>query len=501
MIDQYLASARYAIILIMRFFQSKFLLVALLALGLTACEDLATFNENPNAPTIDQASPNLILPKILYEVGNEMTADLGWGFSNIVSQLVATNNFTSVDIYAWGTYSGTWDLMYRNARDAQNLIILGENLGNDNYVAIGMTMKAYIFSVLTDMYGDIPYSEALQGKSDANFTPVYDNQQAIYTDLLDQLEQASNLFDVTQSIDGDIMFSGDVVKWAKFTNSLRFRMIMRLENKWSEMGLSSTDLQAIVDKGVWMESNDDSAMLPYLSVGANRWPLHTSRIGSFEEKRMSQTIEAQLNATADPRLEVYFRPVANPDSTGVYRGIPNGLSEDNAINFNGGPKNQSTLGTRFREEPDAVDMVFMHYSEFLFLLAEAAEKGYITGDAEAFYVEGIAANMEYYGLAPDASFYDQEGVAMSMAGTSADRLELIGTQKWLSLFMVGMEPYFDIRRTGIPALTPGQDALFNEVPVRIQYPSSEQALNIDNYDAVVARQGADEITTMMWLLQ
>lgn len=485
----------------MRFFQVKFLLVVLLALGLTACEDLATFNENPNAPTIDQASPNLILPKILYEVGNEMTADLAWGFSNVVTQMAATNNFTSVDIYAWGTYSGTWDLMYRNARDAQNLMILGENLSNDNYVAIGMTLKAYMFSVLTDMYGDIPYSEALKGKSDGNFTPVYDEQKAIYTDLLDQLEQAANMYDGTQSIDGDIMFGGDIAKWAKFTNSLRFRMIMRLENKWSEMGLSGTDLQAIVDKGIWMESNADNAMLPYLSVGANRWPLHTSRIGSFEEKRMSQTIETVLKSTNDPRLEVLFRPVANPDSTGLYRGIPNGLSEDNAINYNGGPKNQSTLGTRFREEPDAVDMVFMHYSEFAFLLAEAAEKGYISGDAEAFYLEGIAANMEYYGISPDPSFYSGTGVDMSGAANSDERLAMIGTQKWLSLFMVGMEPYFDIRRTNLPALTPGQDALFNEIPVRIQYPGSEQALNIDNYDAVIARQGADEITTDMWLLQ
>ena len=103
-------------------------------------------NTNPNQPTVDKANPDLILPKVISEVGNELTAGIAWGFGNVVSQAVATNNFTSVDIYAWGTYSGTWNSMYRNARDAQNLIIIAEERGNDNLKAVALVLKSYIFS-------------------------------------------------------------------------------------------------------------------------------------------------------------------------------------------------------------------------------------------------------------------------------------------------------------------------------------------------------------------
>ena len=185
---------------------NKIMLVLLAMVAFTACEDLETFNENPNAPAIEQASPSLILPKIIYEVGNEVTVDLGWGLGNIVMQLVATNNFTGNDIYNWGTYEGTWNLFYRNARDAQNLIVLGESLNNQNYVAMGKTIKAYIFSTLTEMYGDIPYAQALSGKSDAIFQPVYDNQQAIYTDILAEYAEANDLYNPTIAVEGDVMF-------------------------------------------------------------------------------------------------------------------------------------------------------------------------------------------------------------------------------------------------------------------------------------------------------
>lgn len=480
----------------------KYILLLVGFIAFTSCEELETFNENPNAPTIDQASPSLILPKITYEVGDQM-ALRGWNLGNVVMQLVATNNFTANDIYAWGTETSTWNLLFRNARDAQNLIGLGEGLNNVNYIAIGRVLKAYCFLTLTEMYGDIPYSQALSGQTEEIFQPVYDNQRDIYVDILKELAESNSQFDEVISIEGDIMFGGDIARWKKFTNSLRIRTIMRLEQKWDEVGLSAADLAKIVDDEPIMEDLSDSALLPYLSVGANRWPLHTSRIGSFEEKRMSQTIEVALKDMEDPRLETYFRPIANPDSAEfvIYRGIPNGLSEDNAINYNGGPKNQSTLGTRFREEPDAVDMVFMHYPELQFILAEAAEKGYIDGDAAEYYANGVEGAMAYYDLAVTDAYMSQIGVDLSKAADQEGRLELIAKQKWLSLLMVGLEAWFDYRRTGLPAITPGQDALFDEVPVRIQYPSDEQSLNGNNYDAVISSQGPDEITTKMWLLQ
>lgn len=477
---------------------ANYLLLFVLLTGTFACTDLEEFNENPNAPTIDQASPKLILPKVVYEVGNHITADLAWGTGNVLTQLVSTNNFTGTDRYQLGTYSGTWNAMYRNARDAQNITVLGERLGNPNYEAIGLVLKSYCMQFLTEMYGDVPYTEALAGKTDEQFTPAYTPQEEIYRGLLADYERAVDLFNVTVPVSGDVLFNGDIERWIEFTNGLRVRTMMRLEKRWGELGLSAADLQDLVSNENHMDELSDSGLLPYLPVGANRWPRHTGRVGGFDEKRMSETIEAVLESTNDPRLSVLFRPVDNPDSD-EFIGVPNGLSEDAASNFNGGALNQSRLGTRFREKPDAVDMVFMHYPELLFLLAEAAEKGYITGDAEEFYLAGVRNTLAYYDLEATEEFLSGEGVTYT--GDTDNKLALIARQKWLSLFMVGLEAWFDYRRTGLPELTPGPDAVLDQLPVRIQYPDDEQVLNAANYQATISSQGPDEIFTDTWLTQ
>ena len=476
----------------------KYTTYYLLLLVLCSCGDLEEFNKNPNAPAIDQASPELILPRILYEVGNHTTADLGWGTGNVLAQLVATNNFTGTDRYQLGSYDGSWNLFYRNARDAQNLVRLGESRGNPNYQAIGLLLKSYCLQYLTEMYGDVPYTTALSGKTEGEFQPTYTPQEEIYRGLLADYARAAELLDRTVTISGDIMFDGDIARWERFAAALRLRTLLRLERKWNELGIGTAELRALVQDAPLMEDLDDSALLPYLAVGANRWPLHTARVGSFDEKRMSTTVEAVLRSLDDPRLGILFRPVDNPDSD-EFRGIPNGLSEDAASNYNGGALNQSRLGTRFREEPDAVDMVYLHFPEQQFLLAEAAEKGYVEGDAEAYYLSGIRATMAYYGADPAENYYTQDGVAYR--GSREDKLALIARQKWLSLFVVGLEAWFDYRRTGLPALRPGPDAVFDRLPLRIQYPDNEKTLNEINYAAAVEGQGADENLTPMWLLQ
>ena len=270
---------------------------------------------------------------------------------------------------------------------------------------------------------------------------------------------------------------------------------MRLENKWGELGINGAqEIQSLVDGGMIFTSNDDNAAVPYLE-STNRWPLNTARVGSFDEKRMSQRIEGVLKDLNDPRMPILFRPIDNPDSD-EFVGVPNGLSEDAASNFNGGANNQSRLGERFREQPATVEMVIMHYAELQFILAEAAQKGYISGGAATYYEAGVTSNMNYLGITDVADYLAQTDVALT-----TDELNRIATQKWLSLFMVGNEAWFDFRRTGLPALTPGPNAVLTELPVRIQYPGSEQVLNAASYAAAVASQGADENTTMMWLLQ
>ena len=482
----------------MKFINKIFVAVFFLFLASACTENFDEINDNPNFPTVDEANPALILPKILFETGNHMTASIGWNLGNIIAQLVATNNFTGTDRYLLGTYESTWNLIYRNMRDANNLQILGESLANPAYQGAAITLRAWLLANLTDLYGDVPYSQALKGK-ESEFLPSYDNQADIYQTILNDLEAAAALSAQGGNMDGDILFDGDTDKWVRLANSLRVRYLMRLENRWGDLGIDgAAEIQSIVNGGMIFRENADNAAVSYLA-GTNRWPLNTARVGSFDEKRMSQTIETVLKDLDDPRMFILFREIDNPDSD-EFVGVPNGLSEDAASNFNGGANNQSRLGERFREEPAAVEMVIMHYSELQFLLAEAAQKGYIsTGTAADYYDAGVVANMNYLGITDqDAidAYLAQDGVALT-----ADELEKIATQKWMTLFLVGAEAWFDFRRTGLPALTPGPNAVLDELPVRIQYPSSEQVLNNGSYQAAVASQGPDENTTKMWLLK
>jgi hypothetical protein len=322
-------------------------------------------------------------------------------------------------------------------------------------IRLWIVLKAYCLQFLTEMYGDIPYTNALSGKITGDFQPAYTAQADIYRDLLNEYADAVDLFNTTVLVNGDILFSGDIEKQIEFTNGLRLRTMVHLEKRWGELGIRASDVQDLVTNENHMDDLSDSALLPYLPVGANRWPLHTGR---FDEKRMSVTIETVLKDLNDPRLPILFRPVDNPASD-EFQGVSNGLSENAAPNFNGGALNQSCLGQRFREEADAVDLVFMHQPELLFLLAEAAEKGYITGDAEAFYLDGIRNTMAYYGTEATTDYLGQEGVAYT--GNREGKIAKIAQQKWLSLFMVGLEAWFDFRRTGLLALTPGPNAPFS----------------------------------------
>jgi hypothetical protein len=257
-----------------------------------------------------------------------------------------------------------------------------------------------------------------------------------------------------------------------------------------------------------MEGNADNATYRYLATSPDQFPLFTARIGSFNEFRASKTLLDVLVALGDKRLEIFFRPTPATESAAapVYAGLPNGLSDVDALTFNGGPQNQSRIGSLFYENavtPQGLNTargVIMTYAELSFLLAEAAEKGLISGGAEAHYLNGVRASMQYYGITATDAYLGQPQVAY--LGTQQEKLSKIGTQKWIALFYMGLEAWFDWRRTGIPALKPGpSNQNSDRIPVRFIYPISEQALNSTSYQAAVQRQGADNINTRMWIIK
>jgi len=515
------------------------LIIAILALTQACTDEFEEINSNPNQP--ETVGGNLLLPTIIIDPAQNFLGGVAWEEGNTAMQISAVNNFTTFDQMGWGDLGGTWNTMYRGLRDTQNLIEIAQENDQPAYRGVALVMRAWMGHVLTDLYGDIPFSEAVSAK-DGNLTPAYDTQESVFNTILADLEAADDILAQGGAIDGDLLFEGDLVKWRKFANSLRIRILMRLENKRGGNTIGAS-IQNILDTKPVFESNEDNASIQYLSTAPNQYFQHTGRVGGFDEHRMSLKADTIMKRLDDPRMFVYYRPVGNPDTLAFYfgesdlaaitaasgtgktafkdfllsrynndpervkqyypsfKGLPNGLSEGNAIDFNGSRQNQSRLGEILRELPNGVAMNFMTYAELSFILAEASQKGYINGDVEEYYLNGINAAFDVYGITPHPTYFEQPGVVLST--DNDDVLYKIAVQKWMALFHSGMEAYFDWRRTGIPAIVPGQDNVNGDrVPLRFNYPGQEQSLNPTNWQTAVDRIGGDDnINAVMWLLQ
>ncbi len=459
-------------------------------------------NTNPNEP--EEVSPNLLLPNIIRSSVNT-SVNTAHTTGNLVLQYTAKVSFaTEIDRYNWAGV-GYWEAFYDDLRNVENLIEVARERENDSYQGVGLVLKSWIFSMLTDAYGDVPYSEVnqvLEGEA----TPVYDRQPAVYDSLLTNLEEANRLLQPGDgaSIQGDILYGGDVMMWKKLANSLRLRLLMRLSEKQGEIeGVNVQEqFRTIVNNPSQypvFEANADNAALEYLESRPNEWPRHTSRIGTFRTYRMSQTFTERLKQLDDPRLSVF---ADLPDSLDTYVGVPNGLSDSESNEFNGGRAFQSRLNTfRYFESPNAAKGLIMTYAEVLFLKAEAAERGWTSGDAQSLYEAGIQKSMEQYGQSMPDGYLTQPSVAYP-SGDQTEALAQINRQKWVALFYTGLEGWFNWRRTGTPDIDPSvQNVNQDQIPVRFRYPESEQSLNAENYQEAVERQGPNNINTEMWLLE
>lgn len=477
---------------------------ALITMAFGCTKDFDEVNSNPNAPT--SVNSGLLLPQIQRDVMNSVMGET-WGIGNIVIQHTAKNQFVNEDRYLWGELNGIWNSVYDNMRDVKIILQQSEANGENNYKAIALIMKPWMFSLATDAYGDIPYSEAISAKEGQNY-PKYDTQEAIYNGILADLKTASDLLGTTgEVVAGDVIYKGDLNKWKKLANSLRVRALLRISRKRDV----SAELRAIIESPAnypVFEGNADNALYAYAATSPDQFPLYSSRIGSFNEFRASKTLLDTLKSLSDPRMPIFFRPTPDTENSAnpVYAGIPNGLNDVDALQYNGGPQFQSRIGSLYYEQSISTTGltiakgVIMTYAELQFLLAEAAEKGLLSGNAKTYYENGVNASFAFYGLVTPADYLTRTTVAYE--GSQQEKLSKIGFQKWISLFYQGMEAWFDWRRTGIPALTPGISNQNNDmIPVRFRYPIIEQALNEASYNEAVGRQGADDLNTKMWYLK
>lgn len=469
--------------------------------AVSACtDDFDEMNTSPNDPT--SISPQFLLPYAI-----ESSVDRYWGHRIRFERLnldgaVLWMHYLSRNIYSneGDNYSVSPALIANNWKGFYNdglvnfqriITISGEGgeTPNPNYEGVALVMRSWVFSILTDCYGAIPYSEALKGTAEeAIYSPVYDSQEAVYAGLLNDLKLANEKLTVGGSaIAGDILYSGDILKWKKFANSLRLRLANRQAAK------KPAESQAIMaeiigDAATYpvFTSNDDNATLKHTSVlpSNNEWHQVMVQDGRTDWN-ISETLADKLNSLNDTRITVY----AQPNSTGEYSGIPNGLPDAIATTY---LSTASKLGAYFMDA--AAPSVVMTLSELNFILAEAALDGDIAGDAQTYFEAGIKASYEQYALTVPTDYYANVGAATK---------EKVIEQKWIALFGQGIEAWTEYRRTGFPVLPRDSRAVFDNdgvLPTRIRYPSSEESLNGDNEKAgVTLNGGQNDMVTKLWL--
>ena len=466
-------------------------LAAVLAITNTACDpgDFGDMNVNPNSPS----TPNTagFLSGALRNVG-VMTTD-------IVPALYTQQfgDVTYIEESRYKTINFNYNGFYTGPLNAyQNIIELNTNTStktaaaangsNNNQIAISRIAKAYTYLWITDRWGDVPYSEALKGKAD--FAPAFDSQQAIYTDLFKELKEAQLQFDGGKTVVGDILLAGNATRWKKFANSLRMVMALRLSKVDPTKGKAEF-VAAIADGAI--ASNADNVTYKYLAEANNEHPLYNNYItGNRKDFAVSDVMINYLVKTNDPRISA----MADKNINLKYVGVPYGV-------FPGASKAQdvSLAATSMRQQNSAANV--LTYAQVLFSQAEAAKLGWITGDAKALYEAAVTASMQQWlGSAATATaiadFLKQDGIKYA----DATALEQIATQKWVALFYQGNEAWAEWRRTGFPALkTPAKPLnTSGQIPRRMAYVVTEGTLNKVNYDAVVAKQGADTQETRMW---
>jgi len=392
---------------------------------------------------------------------------------------------------------------------------------NKSYVGISIICQAWIYSILTDTYGDIPYFRSNLGKDSLEFEPSFDPQREIYTDLFKRLEEANTLLSGNTAIvaTSDPVYYGNVSRWRKFGNSLYLRLLMRASGK-SEMAQTvSTKFKEIIEVNPSaypiIANNDESAILRWTGIAPYTSPLVGVREQDFRQPGIATFFIQNLVNWNDPRIDIptygssgYNRWGIAP-SSGAYLGVNSGYAPGE------NPTKKSyfysmTSPVTLQTEPLAG--MILNYAEVQFMLAEASVKGWITDKAETYYNNGALnsitlwlplwptiVNSQTGQLNDIRTFLTAADIEWDQSLSTEQKMERIHLQKYYALFLVDMQQWFEYRRTGHPIMPKGA-GLRNqgEMPARMTYPVYVQSANPSNYKEAIARQGADLISTKVW---
>lgn len=457
--------------------------------------------------------------EIVQQINTPYAGVLGGGNQNIINESGINSKWNS---FYNGPIKNLVDVLHKTEG----------NVERSNLYNMSRILKAFIFMILVDTYGDLPYFEAGHGYLDNNFRPKYDNQEDIYADLLNEVEDATDKLDPNKIIvDKDLFYKGNIDQWKRLGNSILLRMGMRYSKL--DPAKAALIVAKAVDpaRGGVMTSNADNVIIAFNTIYTNGTSnaLIGSERGNFYA---GAPFVDYLKTTNDPRLPVFIVKYENPTKplgqvgaetteAAVQIGMPYGYdsgSIDEAPGFPGSPAtggfSYSQLNRRTVLKPEA-PMFLFSYAQSQLLLSEAALRSWTTGDAAGYYYSGIKANMDqlkaYDSVLGNISIASQDAYVHSpeivLSSDKEAAIRQVNEQYWIASFLDGSEAWSNFRRSGYPVLTankyPGRDPSVDLPSAggfirRLPYPNNEKSVNKAQVEEAIARQGGDDFSVRVF---
>lgn len=478
-------------------FYTALFLSMLSVIGCTKTEEL---QDDPNRAT--QVTPSLILTNVEVRAFNNVSLS-----GALASRYLAnTDGVNDNQYYNWtqAGYGG-----YDNLKQVNKMVEEAERTEEGVYTILAKFFNSYFIVELTQVFGDVPYSEAIN-VADEIYAPAYDRQEDIFIKVLNDLKEASNaLAQSDGTISGDIVYEGDKLKWRKLINSYYLRVLMGLSRKIGvpELNVTARFNEVVANPTQYplFESNDDNGALEYFDIQDNRYPFFNSN-DLQTAYYMEKTFVDRLKSFEDPRLFAFADKKPNAgdaDETDfdAYDGLLGSapLDENSAKAVAG---EASRIDPRYYNDPINEPSLLMGYPELQFILAEAASRGWIGGETEDHYREGIRASFDFFKVDGAEDYLSGPAVQLD----ASNEIKSILEQKHIAMFMnTGWQIFYEQRRSGFPEFDVSGGGVLNggRIPKRWMYPESERTNNPANLEEAISRQfpEGDNINGVMWLIE
>lgn len=471
----------------------NFLLYSLVfSATITSCtNDFEEINTDPNR--LESIAASTLLNPILYNLTNHNSYS-AW-HNRTAHFMQAIVPYPSTASGGYHRYDVTddigttmWNNHYRWLKNIDEMEKICIEKNDTNYQAIALTLKAWAYANLTDCFGDIPFDEASKGDEGID-KPKFDKQEYIYQQILNYLEKANGLYDLTKKsiFSADLLYANDFAKWQKLTNSLHIRMLLRISAVQPSSIQKINDILNNANIYPIFESNADNAILINTGIAPNTtpWP----RIQDYAaDKKLSSFFIDNLLQMNDPRLALWATQAKDLQGSDMgYKGIPSGYaSGESAFNYTPSAPNNNTAIAPMKN-------IIMTYAELAFIKAELALNGQISGNAESFYEDGVEAAMLTWNINIPNDYFNNSYTQFNHT------LEQIMLQKYYALYFTDNQTWMEFRRTGYPNL-PTQPNLFNDgiMPSRYLYPQNVKQQNTENYENAIQQMGGDNLNTKVW---